>query len=77
MFGFGRGLDNEVEEPSPEKEREGLLVEGLFGGDEEDLVQDFYADLQNKVSIDQEYVSLNALELFCRKNGLQRVKKSL
>ena len=44
---------------------------------EEDLVQDFYADLQNKVSIDQEYVSLNALELFCRKNGLQRAVRSL
>lgn len=40
-------------------------------------MQDFYADLQNKVSIDQEVVSLNALELFTRRNGLERAVKTL
>ena len=44
---------------------------------EEDLMQDFYGDLQNKISIDQELVSLNALELFSRKGGLQRGIRSL
>ena len=44
---------------------------------EEDVMADFYADLQNKVSIDQEFVSLNALELFTRKNGLERAVKTL
>ena len=37
---------------------------------EDELMADFYTDLQNKVSIDQEFVSLNALELFTRKTGL-------
>ena len=44
---------------------------------EEEVMQDFYADLQNKVSIDQEVVSLNALELFTRRNGLERAVKTL
>lgn len=44
-------------------------------GDE--VMQDFYNDLQNKVSIDQEVVSLNALELFTRRNGLERAIKTL
>ena len=39
---------------------------------EDDVMQDFYATLQTKVSIDQDYVSLNALELFTRKNGFNR-----
>lgn len=33
---------------------------------------EFYTSLQTKVSIDQDFVSLNALELFTRKNGLTR-----
>ena len=40
-------------------------------------MQDFYGDLQNKVSIDQEVVSLNALELFTRRNGLERAIRTL
>ena len=44
---------------------------------EEEVMQDFYGDLQNKVSIDQEVVSLNALELFTRRNGLERAVKTL
>ena len=44
---------------------------------EEEVMQDFYGDLQNKVSIDQEVVSLNALELFTRRNGLERAVKAL
>ena len=39
---------------------------------EDDLMADFYTDLQNKVSIDQDFVSLNALELFTRKNGMTK-----
>ena len=38
----------------------------------EDLMQDFFSDLINKVSIDQITVSLNAFELFSRQRGLRR-----
>jgi len=36
----------------------------------EDLMQDFFSDLINKVSIDQQHVSVNAFELFTRQRGL-------
>ena len=35
-------------------------------------MQEFYSDLANKVSIDQEFISLNAFELFTRQRGLSR-----
>lgn len=38
---------------------------------------DFYLDLQNKVSIDQVVVSLNALELFSRRKGFERAIKTV
>ena len=44
---------------------------------EDDLMADFYTDLQNKVSIDQDFVSLNALELFTRKNGMTKAIQTL
>ena len=44
---------------------------------EDDILADFYTDIQNKVSIDQEFVSLNALELFTRKNGLRKAIQNL
>ena len=43
----------------------------------DELMQEFYSDLANKVSIDQEFVSLNAFELFTRQRGLSRVLKEL
>jgi len=43
----------------------------------DEILQDFFVDLQNKVSIDQESVSLNALELFTRRAGLSRSIQTL
>jgi hypothetical protein len=36
------------------------------------LILDFQEEISRKVSIDQKKVSLNALELFTRENGLER-----
>ena len=44
---------------------------------EDEVMADFYIDLQNKVSIDQVVVSLNALELFSRRKGLERAIKTV
>ena len=38
---------------------------------------DFYQCLQTKVSIDEEYVSLNAVELFTRKAGIGQAIRTL
>ena len=36
----------------------------------EDILNEFYEDLGNRISIDQKLVSLNALEIFTRNKGL-------
>ena len=38
----------------------------------EEIMQDFFSDLINKVSIDQSTVSMSAFELFTRQKGLRR-----
>jgi hypothetical protein len=43
----------------------------------EDILAEFYEDLSNRVSIDQKTVSLNALEIFTRNNGLLDAVRSL
>jgi hypothetical protein len=43
----------------------------------EEVMQDFFSDLINKVSIDQTTVSLNAFELFTRQKGLHRPLSNL
>ena len=60
-----------------------IVFRNLFGDlpngaiNEDQLVSEFYDDLQGRVSIDQDVVSLNALELFSRKKGLKSAIRSL
>ena len=43
----------------------------------DDILNEFYEDLRNRVSIDQKTVSLNALEIFTRNKGLLDAVRSL
>ena len=60
-----------------------IVFRNLFGDlpngaiNEDQLVSEFYDDLQGRVSIDQDVVYLNALELFSRKKGLKSAIRSL
>ena len=51
------------------------MAESCFNQDE--LIEEFFLVLMNKVSIDQKVISLNALQLFSRKEGLRTAIREL
>ena len=50
-----------------------VIKEGLIGEnvDTNQLLQDFYEEIAAKVSLDQETISINQLELLTRKHGFK------